>query len=206
MIEIKGLEFFQPTPELRELILLNDIARESKVSQLRLSGNAGIRASMVNGYLKMFERKGLMTKAGENRRRMTYHLTPEGLHRRQTLFRYYMNEIVGLYKRAKEEFVDQMAQVKEMGIDRVVLYGASDTGEIVSVICERVGLHILGIVDSDATKHGKLFCGRLIQDPSWIVPLAPQAVVVTSLGHAREIAESISHVESQGIKVICLRF
>lgn len=205
MLRTNGLMFLQPTPELRELILLSEIATDPRITQERLAVRAGIGAPMANGYLKQFVRRGLMRKGNGNNRNMTYHLTDSGEVRRKELLRQLMNETVGLYKRGKEEFADQIEHLKKAGLDRVVLYGAGDTGDIVLAVAERSNLEVLAVVDSDRSKQGTLFHGRRVLDPSRILSLKPQAVLITSLGYAPEIAASLKDIEAAGIRVLSVR-
>ncbi|MBI2837629.1 MAG: hypothetical protein HYX75_04905 [Acidobacteria bacterium] len=205
MLSIDGLSFFQPTPDLRELILLMEIAKCPKLSQAKMATSAGIRPSMANGYLKQFVRRGLMRKGDGNHKNMSYHLTAEGEARRVDLLWKYLNETVGLYKRSKDEFVEAVRRLKDTGFTRLVLYGAGDTGELVVAVAEKLQMVILGIVDSDPRKQGTLFCGRTVLEPSKILPLNPQAVLVTSLGYGHQIAASLGYLEAAGVRVETLK-
>ncbi len=136
---------------------------------------------------------------------MDYHITAKGEERRQELSTFFIIETVMLYKRSKELFSTQIGELRLLGIEEIMLFGASDTCEMVSAVAERYGLKVLGIVDSDPNKHGSTFCGRQVQDPSLILKLKPQAVIITSSGNIDEIAASLTEAQAHGIKIVKLQ-
>ena len=96
------LTFLQPTATYRELILLEEIGRNPKVTQGMLADKACIVPAMVNNYIKSFVKNGYITVEGNRTRNVTYHLNPQGERRKFELLLSYVKETVTLYKRAKE--------------------------------------------------------------------------------------------------------
>ncbi|NLZ14506.1 MAG: winged helix-turn-helix domain-containing protein, partial [Thermotogaceae bacterium] len=67
-MDIHGYSFLNPSPNLREMTVLQMLIKNPALSQETLARNAGVVPSMVNRYLKDFEDEGLLIKEGENRR------------------------------------------------------------------------------------------------------------------------------------------
>jgi len=195
------LTFLQPTAAYRELILLEEIGRNPKVTQSVLATKAGIVPAMVNNYIKSFVKNKLVVVDGNRTRNVTYSLTPDGERRKFDLLLSYLKETVSVYKNAKEGLKTRLDEFKQEGINTVVLYGAADTAELTFYAAEEIGITVLGIVDSDLKKQGKGFCGRTITDPEAIKAMVPDAVIISSFGYQNQIYEDIKMLEHDGIKV-----
>lgn len=195
-----NLTFFQPTSLLRELIILDEIRRNTRITQSMLAERAGIVPAMVNNYIKAFIKKGYVEAEGNNRD-MKYVVTTQGDAHKTSLLMSYFQEAVGLYKNVKEEIQKKLDEVKKEGINTIVLYGAAETAEITIGAAEKAGLDVVGVVDTDVLKHGREFFGRTIQAPEAITDHMPDAVIVASSGYQDEIYNQVQKYESQGIKI-----
>ena len=195
------LTFLQPTSSYRELILLEEIGRNEAITQHELSAKAGVVPAMVNNYIKHFVKDRLISVAGNRTRNMRYTLTPEGERRKFQLLLSYVQETVRLYKNAKEGLKARLLEIQSENIHRIILYGAADTAELAYNAAEEIGIEICGIVDSDENKQGKVFLGKVIQSPSAIEDIMPDAVVISSFGFQDQIYEKIKKLEINGIKV-----
>jgi len=196
-----NLTFLQPTAIYRELILLDEIGRNPKITQSLLAEKAGIVPAMVNNYIKNFVKDGLVILNGNKTRNIMYVLTPQGERKKFNLLLSYVKETVSLYKNAKEGLKSRLYELKAEGIRRIILYGAADTAELTFSAAEEVGLEILGIVDSDIKKHGREFLGKKVARPAVIKEIIPDAVVISSFGYQNQIYEEIKTLEQNGIKV-----
>jgi len=195
-----NLRFLHPTSLFRELVLLYEIANSSRVTQSSLAARAGIVPAMVNNYIKTFTKKEYILVEGNNRD-MRYTITPEGEKYRFSLLLSYFRETVGLYKNVKEEIQVKLQELLSEGIRAIVLYGAAETAEITLNAADCIGMKVIGIVDGDLSKQGKDFFGNIIEAPSKIQEIMPDAVVISSSGHQDEIYREIKQYESKGIKI-----
>jgi len=203
-INYNEIEFFQPSPLFRGLLILLEIEKDPNITQKRLSNKIGLTSSMINNYLKDFVQEGVIEYRGETRRQTSYFLTEKGKIQKEDLLKRYLNETVGLYKKGKEIFIDKINDIVESGIKRVILFGALDTGEILFGASQALGLKIIGVVDNDLQKQKKEFYGRTILAPSQIKFLDPDAIIITSLGYGEEIYDSIKELKEIGIHIIKL--
>ena len=53
-IDYNRIEFFQPSPLFRGLLILLEIDKDPSITQKRLSNKVGLTSSMINNYLKDF--------------------------------------------------------------------------------------------------------------------------------------------------------
>lgn len=200
MLERK-LKFVKPSKNFRELALLTEIEGNSNISQRVLAKEAMISSTMVNNYLFEMEAKGLVYANGETNRSFEYHLTENGARHRNDLFFEYSREVIQLYGAMKQEFKRRLLSHFSEGIHRVVLFGASGTGELVYIASKETPIDVVGVVDNDATKHGKKLVDLAISHPSSINELRPDAVIITSFGHMDEICQQLKNLVGEGIKV-----
>ncbi|MEW5766375.1 MAG: winged helix-turn-helix transcriptional regulator [bacterium] len=201
MINNNHLKFLQPTPPFRELMILLEIEKNSRISQHILAHRVGLAPSMVNNYIKGLTERGIVEVKGESHRRLTYSLTSKGLDQRALLLSSYMIETIKLYKNAKAEFKVRLNKFIEEGLERVIFYGAGETAEVVFPVAEELGFNVVAVVDNDPQKQGQEFAGRIILAPSHIERIRPDGVIITSMGYHHQIYESIKRLEEQGIKV-----
>lgn len=153
---------------------------------------------MVNIYIKELSKQGLIRISGNSNRTFEYHLTKAGKTFLDKHFLEFSAETVQLYAAVKKEFIRILKQFESTGIRTLVLYGASDTGEIVYAAIQHTRMAVLGVMDSDPAKHGKLFRDKIIQSPDDISEIGPDAVLITSFARQNEINEQIKkHVSSE---------
>lgn len=199
---IGRFDLLLPGIQIRELMLLAEIEDDPSISQSRMAARVGIAPSMVNNYIRRLVTRGFLIKSGANNRSTTYHLTPAGRLRHEELVRRYTIETVRLYKYAKHEFRRILAGKfgARQGL-RIALYGAAETGELVCQLCLEMGHRIVGVFDSDIRRQGKRMSDLSVEDPSQLAGLDFDLVLITSLGHADEIAGSLEPLRLTGREV-----
>lgn len=191
MITLFNSSFFSPNKALRRLALLFAIHENPQISQHAIGRLVRLSSSMVNNYIKMFKREGLVNVLGDTNRTQSYHLTTDGAKSLRKALLSYSAEIVQIYGAVKRELSNILNGFYEEGIRTVVLFGAAETAEIVHAAIKDTELVVIGIVDNDASKHGKPFNGLIIKPPDILSKMAPDAVVITSFGRQEEIFVSI---------------
>jgi len=197
----KSLAFFQPTSNLRELTILFEIGQNANITQSQLAKKASIVPAMANKYVKQFLRSAHIKTDGSTNRNMRYYLTSKGHTRMMLLMQKYCNETIGLYIKAKNEIKQRLKKVLDEGYREIVLYGAAETGEIALTAGNELGMDILAIVDGNPKKHGLPIGRKKVRSPKVIEKLKPNAVVISSFGHQKQIYEQIKGLKSQGIAI-----
>ena len=156
---------------------------------------------MVNNYIKLFKREGVVKILGNTNRTQSYHLTGEGgKSLRQSLLAY-SAEIVQMYGAVKREIATILRGFYDEGIRTVVLFGAAETAEVVHAALKDTDLVMIGVVDSDRSKHGKSFNGLIIKPPEKLLKIMPDAIIITSFGRQEEIFESVKNVVGDRIQI-----
>jgi len=196
-----GLKFFKHSPLFKRLLILAAIEKDPHISQNNLAEKVGLTSSMINNYIRELSKKELISIQGKTNRTMTYNLTPRGTREKMTLLITYTLETTGLYQDAKQEFAQRLQKIYEEGIHNAVLFGASETGEILYNASKSLDLEIIGIVDNDPGKQGNLFGNLVIQPPEFIERINPDGVIIASLGRQDEIYAQIHSLTTKGIAI-----
>ena len=173
-------------------------------SQHLIAQKSHLSSSMVNIYIKELKQAGLITVSGKTNRTTEYHLTPEGQKKLFQDFISFSSEAVQIYAGVKREIIRLLKRYETNGIRTVVLYGASDTAEVVASAIPHTRLVVIGIVDGDRTKQGHIFNGTLIQAPEAISQIDPDAVLITSFARQDEIYNNIESSVGEDIEVLTL--
>ena len=156
---------------------------------------------MVNNYVKWLKEEGFITVLGDTNRTQQYHLSESGrIMLRQSLLDY-SAEIVRLYGSVKNEIANILNTFYDEGIRTIVLFGVAETAEIVYAAAKRTALVIIGVVDSDTSKQGKIFNGLEIRSPHDLNQIQPDAVVITSFGRQEEIFQQVRSISGDQIKI-----
>lgn len=195
------LKFFKSSPLLKRLLILTAIEENPHISQNNLAEEVGLTSSMVNNYIRELSKKGMISIKGKTNRTMSYNLTPKGLKEKMSLLIAYTIETTELYQDAKQEFAGKLQEVYDEGIHNVVLFGAGETAEILYNASKSLDLEIIGIVDNDPEKQGKLFGNLVVQPPGFIERIKPDGVIIASIGRQDEIYEQISPLTVKGISI-----
>jgi len=196
-----GLKFFKPSPLFKRLLILSAIEENPQISQNNLAKEVGLTSSMINNYIRELSKKELISIKGRTNRTMSYNITPKGLKEKMSLLIAYTVETTGLYMDAKQEFAQRLQKIYEEGIHNAVLFGASETAEILYNASKSLDLEIIGIVDNDPDKQGKLFGNLIIQPPEFIERINPDGVIIASIGRQDEIYAEINSLNAKGISI-----
>lgn len=201
MIKAFQLKYLSPTRQSRLLSVLFSIYEEPDGSQHKIAANTHLSSSMVNNYIKWLKQEGFITVLGKTNRTQQYHLSETGrVMLRQSLLDY-SAEIVRLYGTVKNEIANILKDFYNEGIRTVVLFGVAETAEIVYAAAKRTALVIIGVVDSDDSKQGRIFNGLKIRSPEDIKEIRPDAVVITSFGRQEEIFQQVRTIAGDQIKI-----
>ncbi len=196
--------FIKPSREYRELSILTGVAGDPYASQRALARHASISLAVLNEYVDRLVGEGWVAIDGETSRRYRYRLTPLGEARRNELFFAVSREIIQFYGHMKAEFRRRLEEHYAGGVRRAVLFGAAETGELVYAASQETPVQIAGIVDNDPAKHGRKLGDLTIGAPETIEGLRPDAVIITSFGHAEAIHEQLRPMEERGLQIVRL--
>jgi len=130
--------------------LLESVERGGAQSQRRLASELGVALGLVNAYLKRCITKGLVKVGEAPARRYAYYLTPRGFSEKSRLTFEYLSYSFSLFRRAKTEYTETLAEAHKRGVDRVALLGVSDLAEIAAICALDTGITIVAAVDAES--------------------------------------------------------
>jgi len=188
--------FLKPTKDLYNLQLLEEISKDSFVSQRKLSHNLGVALGVTNLCLKKMINKGLVKVRGINHKRISYYLTSKGLSEKTQLTYRFLQHTISYYVNLKRNIAAQFNLLSKSNLRRIVFYGAGEVMEVAYIVLHDTPLELIGIVDDDPKKQGKKMFGFDVQFPEIIKELNPDAIVLTSIKYRKEILRNLKKDES----------
>lgn len=202
---IQDREYVKPSKVARVLSILQALSMDSDLSQQELGQRSGLSGAMANQYLRELAGAGLIEYVPANGKSFRYLLTEEGEATRRKMFATYSGELVRLYSSLKQSILDKLAGLERRGVRKVVLFGASETCDVVLSAMRQSPFEVVAVVDNDPEKHGKLFHGQVIASPRILDDLRCQAVIVTSFGCQDEICSQLSPLShNTGMEIVRL--
>lgn len=148
---IKGqFKFIRPNRDYRELLILSEIAVNSRVSQRALGRSADITAAMVNHYILELVANEYVQVEGTTNRSMTYHLTPAGATRKAALQGMMYSELSNVFAEIKTIYKNSLRPWLEKGKKRAAILGAGEKAELLAMAAREVGMDLVGPVDDPA--------------------------------------------------------
>ena len=160
------------------LSLLESVERNSAQSQRDLASELGIALGLVNSYLKRCVNKGLLKVQDVPARRYAYYLTPQGFAEKSRLTASYFAHSFSFFRRARVDCEAALVQAGARNLRRVVLAGASDFAEIMTLCARDYPITLIAIVDPQSER--KRFAGLpVVQDFSDVEAI--DGVLITQL-------------------------
>lgn len=191
------MKFFNPTTIYKELTLLQEIEKDHSITQKELANIIGAAPSMVNVYINELEEKNYLKREYISTKIVNYKITPEGVKRKNYLLIVYMRELLDLYHLAKKNVGKFLIELTNKGYKNILLYGAGEVAEtIIGVIRDREfsALEVVGIVDDDKDKQGKVKMGYEIISREEIEKYEHDAIVITSYTFEDDIVDRLREV------------
>ena len=201
MIEPHNSKYLEPSKQYRRFSLLLSIKKAPHSTQKELGLGNSLSSAMVNNYIKELTREKLIKVTGRSNRSMAYYLTPSGESYLAENFLNFSAEIVQFYAGVRREIAEILTECYTEGVRTLVLYGASDTAEIVYSAVKKTELTVTGVVDGDPGKIGTFFWDFQIQPPTRINKIKPDALLITSFARQNEILESIRKTIDSNIQI-----
>ncbi len=195
--------YLKPSKNTRVLAILDSLAHDSGLSQYELGRRLNLSGAMINQYLKQLQADELVEFMPVNGKSYRYVLTPDGEKRRRKMFSDYSSETIRLYTTVKDFVLDKLEHLRAQGKTRLVLFGASETCEVVLSALKDSSFQVVLLLDSDKNKQGLIFHGHVVSAPHVLEQVDCDAVVITSFGRQDEIYEQIQPVaSSRGFEIV----
>ncbi len=127
----------------RDLIILEEIAKDPDTTQATLASQLGVAIGTVNWHLKRLIAKGYVKARRMERRKLRYIVTAEGIALRAHLTLDYIQNSFRLYRLVRERMLVQVDELRQAGYDRVRLQGNGDVADVCRLTCLEQGVNVV---------------------------------------------------------------
>jgi predicted transcriptional regulator len=202
---LKNLRFFNPTSELKVLLLLEQIQNSNKITQGKLAHYIHSAPSMINTYIKQLEKEGFLVKNKKTKRNVEYLITKKGMDRKNYLLVTYMNELIELYNLTKINIELFVKNLVKRNFKNYVFYGAGETAKVIIKVIKdmpKLNFKLMFLIDDDINKQGKKFEGYDVVSNVSIKKCDIDAVIITSCVYEKEIRNKLRNMNYPDKKMI----
>jgi len=181
--------------------LIQQLESESNISQRALARALGVAVGTINRLLNDMMVAGYVRVSNRSVRPFAYKVTDDGRRYQRRLSHEQYTWILARLQRLEQRIRSTLAGLRSRGVNRVVFYGAGDVMEATHGIAEGLGLKVVGVVDDDVTKQGLRKGQLVVEPPSAISQLRPDAVLITTLRHADEIRSKFEYSLGAAVEI-----
>ncbi|MBN2581623.1 MAG: winged helix-turn-helix transcriptional regulator [Planctomycetes bacterium] len=154
----------QASEVYRDLRVLDEIQRDSEISQRTLAKRLGIALGLTNSVLRRLIRKGLVTTRALPANRLAYHLTPKGLANKMRLALDYAHYTTGFFCNVRMVINNRLRRLmRDRPIRTVAIVGTSELADAAYLTARELELEMVGVYD--AGKAGSRWLGMSVQTP-----------------------------------------
>jgi DNA-binding MarR family transcriptional regulator len=132
-----------PDAKQHEYDLLEEIARDSTVTQANLSDRLGIAVGSVNWYIKRLIHRGWIKVSRLDRTRLKYDLTPKGMSVFTQRALSYARDSLKVYGEFRRKAKSLVRELQKRDINKVYITGSDEIVDILRLTCIEAGIRIL---------------------------------------------------------------
>ena len=109
-----------------------------------------LNVASVNFARKRLIQKGFVTKEGEKPRRISYHITPEGLREKTHLAYKFFDRNIHYYKEVRNDIEARVLKATKGKEISLAIYGACEHSEITYMVVSKLNWNFLGFFLEDS--------------------------------------------------------
>lgn len=166
------------------LRILDEISKESSVTQRTLSSKLDVALGLINAYIKRLTKKGYIKITTIPKNRAKYILTPKGFTEKVRLTYEYMQYSMNYFKEIRERIDDIYKKMISSGVENIIIWGDGEVAELSYVSMRGLPLKLVGIVDSKGVEKG--FFGHDVYSFEDFPALNYDAILLTSFNTEKE--------------------
>ncbi len=160
------------------LKILDEISRESNITQRTLASRLNIALGLVNAYIKRLAKKGHIKISKGPMNRVKYALTRKGFTHRVSLTYEYMQSSIDFFKDARQRIDSVYSQMSESGVKTVLIWGDGEVAELAFISMRGLPLELVGVVDGRKKEDG--FFGHSIYSFEDVPELEYDAILIAA--------------------------
>ena len=185
----------------RDLKLLEEVEKDSRVTQRGLATKLGIALGLTNIYLRRLVRKGYIKCVNVQSNRITYLITPRGIAEKARLTYEFMDYSLHLYGEVRQH-LRAVLQECAAADRRVAIYGRGEAAELAYLSLKEAGLEPVAIFD---VENGRTFLGMPVRDLRDHAAVNFDLVIVASLDPSNHAAEQTIAAGIPASRLVLLR-
>ena len=174
------------------LRILDEINRESLITQRTLSSNLNIALGLVNTYIKRLAKKGYIKISKGPMNRVKYALTRKGFTHRVSLTYDFMQSSIDYFREARKRIDIIYAEMINASVSSILIWGDGEIAELCYVSLRGLPIKLIGVVDG-AKKHNGFF-GHHIYSFEDVKSLEYDAILLASFSKAE-----VEKIEELGV-------
>jgi DNA-binding MarR family transcriptional regulator len=165
------------TEARRQLMLLEAVEEDSRVTQRGLATKLGIALGLTNIYLKRLVRKGYIKCVNVQSNRLTYLITPRGIAEKARLTYEFIDYSLHLYGEVRQHLRQMLHECAVSGT-RVAIFGRGEAAELAYLSLKEFRLEPVAIFDEEG---GDDFLGMPVRPISEHEEVPYDVIVVATL-------------------------
>lgn len=174
------------------LKILDELNRESLITQRTLSSSLDIALGLVNTYIKRLAKKGYIKITKGPMNRVKYVLTRKGFTHRVSLTYNFMHSSINYFKEARQKIDIIYGRMIKAGAKTVLIWGDGEIAELCYISLRGLHIKLIGVVDDNKNDNG--FFGHHIYSFEDVENLEYDAILIASFGKTE-----VQRIESLGI-------
>jgi DNA-binding MarR family transcriptional regulator len=178
------------TKDIRTLKILEEIEKDETPSQRDLAGKLNISLGLVNSFIKRLAKKGYFKVTNIPANRVRYMLTPKGAAEKTRLTYEYIKYSFSFYRDTRYQMRETMMNLKESGVQNIVLFGTAELAEIAYLTIQEADLRLVAIIDSGSVGLKKM--GNTVQNPDVLPSMTYDKVILADIEKMSEQAEVLT--------------
>ena len=166
------------------LKILDEISRESLITQRTLSRSLGIALGLVNTYIKRLAKKGHIKITTIPKNRVKYMLTPKGFAEKVRLTYEYMHFSMSYFKDIRKRIDALYKQIIASGAKDILIWGDGEIAEVSYISLRGLPLNLVGVIDNKRSEKG--FFGHNVYSFEDLPSLHYDAILLSSFNSIEE--------------------
>jgi DNA-binding MarR family transcriptional regulator len=172
----------------RNLVALEAIAHDGRITQRSLANKLGIALGLTNIYLKRLVRKGYVKCVNIQPNRLSYLLTPKGISEKTRLTYEFMEYSLFLYRQVRDQLRTRLEEHLREDRRHVALYGAGEVAELAYLSIAECGLELVAVFNGDTNRP---FLGHAVRDIEAHAEVPFDLLIVASLDPSEATVERL---------------
>lgn len=174
------------------LRILDEINRESLITQRTLSSSLNIALGLVNTYIKRLAKKGYIKITKGPMNRVKYAITRKGFTHRVSLTYNFMHSSINYFREARQRIDIVYGQMIKSGVKTILIWGDGEIAELCYISLRGLPIKLMGVVDYNKKDNG--FFGHHIYSFEDVNNLEYDAILIASFSNTE-----VQTIEGLGI-------